>query len=85
MMIGGAGALVADLLGDLQALHAALEQGIDHHHVRPQLVDLIRHGPAVLLDVEQLDALLAVQQVAHVLRHLRDVLDEEQADLIREG
>ena len=83
--MGGVGTLVADLLGDLQALHPPLEQRVDHHHVRSQLVDLLRHGPAVLLDVEQLDALLAVQQVAHVLRHLRDVLDEQQADLIREG
>src|SRR5207245_7975658 len=37
---------------------------------------------SVAEDVEELDLRLGVQQAADVLRHLRDVLDHEEANLV---
>ena len=65
-----------------QALDPALEQRVDEDDVRSELLDLGQDLAAVGQDVEQLDRALRVQQAADVLRHLRDVLDEQQARLV---
>ena len=39
------------------------------------------HGAPVGHGVQQADLLLMLQEVAHVLRDLGDVLDQQQADL----
>ena len=40
------------------------------------------HHAAVGDRIEQADLLLMLEEVAHILRYLRDVFDEEQADLV---
>jgi hypothetical protein len=71
-----------DLLGERQALDPALEQGVDEDDVRAELLDLREDLAAVAQDVEELDGALGVQEAADVLRHLRNVLDEEEARLV---
>ena len=73
---------ILDLLDELKALDPALEQRVDEDDVRPELLDLGDDLRSVGHHVEELDARLRVQQAADVLRHLRDVLDEEQAGLV---
>jgi hypothetical protein len=41
-----------------------------------------RHLAAVADHVEELDVRLGVEQATNVLRHLRHVLDEQEADLV---
>ena len=73
---------VVDLLDELQALDPALEQRVDDDDVGPELADLGDGLAAVGDDVEQLDLSLGVQQAADVLRDLRHVLDDQQANLV---
>ena len=47
-----------ELLDELEALDPTLEQRVDHHHVRPELLDCRDHLRAVGQHVEQLDAAL---------------------------
>ena len=70
---------LADVHRDLEAVHLALQQGVDDQHVGLELTDLVDHRPAVGDDVEQLDLRLRVEKAANVVRDLRHVLDEEQA------
>ncbi len=72
-----------DPLQQLHPAHLALEQGVDHEHVRPHLGDLIERLSAVGQDIQQLHLILSVQQIPDVLRDLGDVLDEEQANMRR--
>ena len=74
-----------ELADERGPLDPALEQRVDDHHVGPELGDLGRHLRAIGHDVQQLDLLLGVQQAPDVLTDLRDVLDDEQADLIGGG
>ena len=68
--------------GEVQPADLALQQGVDHDDVRVPLADELGHLPSVADDVEQLDVRLRVEQAADVLRDLRHVLDEEEADLV---
>ena len=68
-----------------RALDPALEERVDDDDVGSELGDLGRHLRAIGHDVEQLDLLLRVQQAPDVLTDLRDILDDEQADLIGGG
>ena len=69
-------------LDDALTLRAPLEQPVDDDDVGPHLLDL-RGGPAAVRDdVDQPDGLLGVEEAADVLRHLRHVLHEEEADLV---
>ena len=72
-----------DPLQQLQAAQLALEQGVDHEHVRPHLGDLIERLTAIGQHIQQLHLILSVQQIPDVLRDLGDVLDEEQANMRR--
>ena len=72
-----------DLLNEGEALELALEERVDQHDVRAELGDDARHAAAVAHDVQQLDRGLRVQQPADVLRDLGDILDDEEADLVR--
>ena len=74
-----------ELADQRRALDPALEQRVDDDHVGSELGDLARDLRAVGHDVEQLDLLLRVEQAPDVLPDLRDVLDDEQADLIGGG
>ena len=73
---GDAQASLANLLGDLEAVDLALQQGVDHEDVGPKFADVVHHGTSVGDGVQQADLLLVLQQVAHVLRDLCDVLDQ---------
>ena len=73
----------AQPLQHLEAAQLALEQRVDHEHVRADLGDLIERLTAIGQHIEQLHLVLRVQQVADVLRDLGDVLDEEQANMRR--
>ena len=76
---------LAHPLGDLEPVHLALQQGIDHDHVRAHLLDLVQRLAPIGHDVEQLHLILGVQQVADIRRDLGHVLDEEQACLGADG
>ena len=73
---------LVDLLDEARALDPALQERVDDHHVRPQLLDLEQGLAAFTQDVEQLDLALRVQEAADVLRDLRHVLDDQQACLV---
>jgi len=77
-----AAAARGDLLHELRSLDPALQQRVDHDDVRPELRHLAEGLAAVGHDVEQLDGRLGVEEVANVLGDLRDVFDEDQADLL---
>ena len=72
---------VADLLGHLEAVDLALQEGVDHERVGTQLADLVHDGATVRHGVEQAHLLLVLEEIAHVLRDLGDVLDQQQANL----
>ncbi len=77
-----AGLGLMELLHELHPTEAALEQGVDHDDVGPVLADpRLDLGP-VGDDVDEADLILGVQQAPDVLRDLRHVLDEQQANLI---
>ena len=71
-----------DLLDELGPLDPALEQRVDEDDVRAELADLLERLAAIGQHVEELDRLLRVQEPPDVLRHLRHVLDDEQAGLV---
>ncbi len=73
---GDADAGLADPFGDLQAVDLALQQGIHHQRVWSQLTDLVHDHAAVGDGIEQADLLLMLEEIAHILRHLRDVFDQ---------
>jgi hypothetical protein len=73
---GDAQASMAHLLSHVEAVDLALQQRIDHERVRTEFTDLVHDRPPVGHRVEQADLLLVLQQVAHVLRDLCDVLDQ---------
>ena len=72
---------LADELDHATGLGPALEQPVDDHHVRTQLLDLRRRPAAVRDDVDELDGLLGVEEAADILGDLRHVLHEEEANL----
>ena len=76
---------MAHLLGDVEAVDLALQERVHHEHVGAQLADLVEDDTAVGHGVEQAHLLLVLQEIAHVLRDLGDVLDQQQADLFGGG
>ncbi len=74
--------LLAQARGEVQAAHLALQQGVDHDDVGVALAHELGHLAAVADHVEELDVRLGVEQATNVLRHLRHVLDEQEADLV---
>ena len=75
----------AELLGDGHAAHPALEQRVDDDDVGLELLDLAPDLGPVRHDIQQLDLRLGVEEAADVLGDLRDVLDDEEADLVTAG
>ena len=71
-----------DHLDELEALDPALQQRVDEDDVGPHLLDRRERPAAVGQDLEELDALLRVEQTADVLGDLWDILDDEQACLV---
>ncbi len=71
---------LAELGDDLLALRPTLEEPVDDDDVGPELAGLGDGAAAVGDDVDELHLRLGAEQPAHVLGHLGDVLDEEQAD-----
>ena len=76
-------ARLVDLVDEVHALDAALEQRVDEDDVGPQLGHQTGDPRPVGDDVEQLDRRLRVEESADVLRDLGDVLDDEESELIR--
>ncbi len=74
---------LVDLGDQVHALDPTLEQRVHHDHVRAELADEREHARAIAHDVQQLDRGLRVEQPADVLRDLGNVLDHEEADLVR--
>src|SRR3954452_376445 len=73
---------VTDLLDQLRALQAALQQSVHDHDVWPKLLDR-REGLRALADhFEQLHPGLGIQQAADVLSDLGDILDDQQPRLV---
>ena len=82
---GHAEALALDLLDQGKTLDPPLQEGVHQHHVRSQLLRRGDRLGAVRQDIEKLDVRLRVEEAAYVLCDLRDVLDEQEADLIAAG
>ena len=72
-----------DVLDDRHPLDPSLEQGVDDHDIGPQLRDEVDDLAAVGHHVEELDRALGVQQTPDVGGDLLDILDDEEADLVR--